>query len=108
MIDSVEITVNGVAYSCKPTMGAMLRFKEETGKEINQMDGGFTDMCIYLWCCIKSAAARENKEFSLSVMEFADGVTPAEIQEWTALLRGKLRKEQEGFDEKDGKKKKKK
>ena len=29
----IEITVNGMAYPCYPTGGAMLRFHQETGKE---------------------------------------------------------------------------
>ena len=34
----IEITINGTAYPCSPTMGAMLRFKEQTGREITQID----------------------------------------------------------------------
>ena len=28
----IEVTINGAKYPCRPTMGAMLRFKKETGK----------------------------------------------------------------------------
>ena len=45
----IEITINGEAYPCSPTMGAMLRFKEQTGREVTQTDGCFSDLCIYLW-----------------------------------------------------------
>lgn len=34
----IEVIINGVAYPCSPTMGAMLRFKQETGREITEMD----------------------------------------------------------------------
>lgn len=34
----IEIKINGEAYPCRPTMGAMLRFKEQTGKEITDLD----------------------------------------------------------------------
>ena len=49
----IEIKINGEAYPCRPTMGAMLRFKEQTGKEITELDtNSFTDLCTYLWRCM--------------------------------------------------------
>ena len=60
----IEITINGTAYPCSPTMGAMLRFKEQTGREITQIDpSSLSDLCTYLWCCVKAGAKREGKEF---------------------------------------------
>ena len=44
----IEITINGKAYPCRQTMGAMLRFRQETGREITATDGGLSDMCTYL------------------------------------------------------------
>ena len=79
----VEITINGVAYPCRQTMGAMLRFKEETGKEVTEIDpGSFTDVCTYLWCCIKSASKADGLNFDLSLMDFADGVMPEDAKAW--------------------------
>ena len=84
----IEITINGVAYPCRPTMGAMLRFKEQTGKEITQLDGNsFTDLCTYLWCCIVSACKREGKAFDLSLMDFADCIDPDDMQGWSEALQ---------------------
>ena len=40
----VEVTINGKAYPCRPTMGAMLRFKKETGKEVTEItNSGLAD-----------------------------------------------------------------
>ena len=83
----LTITVNGTAYPCRPTLGAMLRFKQETGKEITQIDGAsFTDLCTYLWCCIVSASKRDGKAFDLSLMDFADSIEPNDMQEWADTL----------------------
>lgn len=83
----IEITINGEAYPCSPTMGAMLRFKQETGREITEIDpGSFTDLCTYLWCCVVSGAKREGKPFSLSLMEFADSLTPGDMEAWNAAI----------------------
>lgn len=79
----VEITINGVVYPCRQTMGAMLRFKQETGKEVTEIDpGSFSDLCTYLWCCVKSASKADGKDFDLSLMDFADSVTPEDATEW--------------------------
>lgn len=79
----IEITINGTAYPCSPTMGAMLRFKQETGREITEIDpSSFTDLCTYMWCCVASAAKREGKPFDMPLMDFADSITPEDMAEW--------------------------
>lgn len=83
----IEISVNGIAYPCQPTMGAMLRFKEQTGKEVTEIDANsLTDLCTYLWCCIVSASKREGKTFSLSLMDFADSIAPEDMASWQGSL----------------------
>lgn len=83
----VEISINGVAYPCSPTMGAMLRFKQQTGREINQIDtSSFSDLCTYLWCCVASAAKREGKPFDMSLMDFADNLSPEDMAAWSESI----------------------
>lgn len=80
----IEITINGEAYPCYQTMGAMLRFKNETGREVTDINAeSFTDLVTYIWCCIVSACKRDGKKFDMSLMDFADAVTPEDMQEWT-------------------------
>lgn len=100
---SIEITVNGTAYPCSPTMGAMLRFKRETGREITEIDASsFSDLCTYLWCCVKSAAKREGKPFDMALMDFADSLTPEDMADWNKVITAEA-----GPDDADGSKKKK-
>lgn len=83
----IEIIINGEAYPCSPTMGAMLRFKQETGKEITEIDPtSFSELCTYLWCCVASAAKREGKAFNLSLMDFADNLTPEDMEAWNKSI----------------------
>lgn len=97
----VEITINGKSYPCRQTMGAMLRFKRETGKEVTDMDGGsLTDICTFLWCCIVSACKADGIPFDMSLMEFADAVSPDDMSEWTKSVN-------EGSEESDSDSKKK-
>lgn len=83
----IEINVNGTAYPCTPTMGAMLRFRQETGREITEINpGSFTDLCTYLWCCVVSAPKREGRPFDMSLMDFADSITPDDMKEWNEAI----------------------
>lgn len=85
----LEVTVNGEVFPCRPTMGAMLRFKKETGKEITEIKAdSFTDLCTYLYCCVVSASAAAKKPFEMSLMEFADALTPEDMTQWAQSLKG--------------------
>ncbi len=87
-MSNISITINGVAYPCRQTMGAMLRFKEETGKEVTEIDAGsFSDLCTYLWCCVKSASKADGLDFSLSLMDFADSITPEDALAWSEATK---------------------
>jgi len=87
-MSKIQIMINGEAFPCQPTMGAMLRFKKETGKEITEIDPkSFTELCTYLWCCVASASKRAGKKFDLSLMDFADSLSPEEMGEWSKSLQ---------------------
>lgn len=97
----IEIKINGEAYPCRPTMGAMLRFKQETGKEITEIDPtSFTDLCTYLWCCVASAAKREGKKFEMSLMDFADSIMPEDMTAWGQSIMSEPEPEEDSKEEK--------
>lgn len=79
----VTISVDGRDYPCRVTMGAMLRFKRETGREVTSLKGDeMSLLAVWLWCCIASASKHDGVEFTLSVEDFADSVTPEVLQAW--------------------------
>lgn len=82
-MEKIEVTINGKAYPCRQTMGAMLRFKQETGKEVTDIDAGLSDMCTFLWCCVVSACKADGVEFGMSLLDFADSLTPEEMEDWS-------------------------
>ena len=84
----VEITINGKAYPCRQTMGAMLRFKERTGKEVTEIGGNLSDICVYLFCCVASACKKDGVPFGMSLMDFADSITPDDLNQWTKVANG--------------------
>ena len=83
----IEITVNGEAYPCYQTGGAMLRFKDLTGKEVTEIEAkSISDLIKFLWCCTVSACAREKRQFPLSLMDFADGIDQSHLQIWKQAM----------------------
>lgn len=95
----ILISVNGEEIPCAPSMGAMLRFKELTGKEVNEIDAGsMSELCKYLYCCVVSACSREKKEFGLSLMEFADLVSPEDMAAWQDSITREAPEEPEPED----------
>lgn len=83
----IEIEIEGKKYPCYQTMGAMLRFKEETGREAASItDGALSDMVIFLWCCIRSACRREGIAFDYKVEDFADRMTFEDVVAWAAAI----------------------
>lgn len=71
MSKSTKVTVNGVEYPMRLSMGAMLRFKRETGKEITSAES-IEDMIVMIHSCIKSACNHEKVKFNMSVEDLAD------------------------------------
>lgn len=85
MAGLLKITVGGVEYPCRATMGAMLRFKRETGREVTEIDAkSVSDLALWLWCCVVSACSADGVTFELSLMEFADLLSPETLRQWTA------------------------
>lgn len=84
----IEVIINGKVYPCRPTMGAMLRFKKETGKEVTEIDSNsFSDICTYLYCCVVSASAADKLPFKMSLMDFADALSPEDMNAWAAAMQ---------------------
>lgn len=84
----IEVTINGKAYPCRPTMGAMLRFKKETGKEVTEISNtSFSELCTYLYCCVASASAADKIPFDMSLMEFADALDPEDMNAWAEQMQ---------------------
>ncbi len=75
----ITVTIDGKEYPIRLTMGAILRFKQETGKEVNEAEGTM-DNATLVWCCIQSGCKREDKDFEYSLMDFADHVDADEIE----------------------------
>lgn len=83
----MRISVGGRELPCRLTMGAMLLFKRQTGKDLNQIQGEDLEaMLTLLWCCVKSACRAEGVESCLDFDDFCDHVTPDDLNRWNAQM----------------------
>ena len=70
---AAKIKIQGKEYPCRQTMGALLRYKRETGEDVSRLEGSdVSGMVVFLWCCVASACKADGVEFNLSLEEFAD------------------------------------
>lgn len=83
-----KIQVYGKEYPMRMTMGAMRRFKRETGTDVNQMGMDVDLMIIFLFCCVASACNADGVEFLLDIDTFADGLDMAVLNGFAETLQG--------------------
>lgn len=69
-----KIKVYEQEYPMRITMGALLRFKRETGKDVSQMGTDVSLMIHFLYCCVASACNADGVELKLDLDKFADGL----------------------------------
>lgn len=81
-MEKAEIIIDGKSYPCRITMGAYLRYKRETGKDFEEEKAGNVTLATLMWCCAVSSSKHDNREFPLTLEEFADAVSPNDVASW--------------------------
>lgn len=78
-----KIKIKGQEYPCRVTMGAMVRFKRESGKDIREVNQEDVDlMLMFVWCCVKSACNADGVEFDIAFDRFVDMLEPEDFTEF--------------------------
>ena len=76
MKEERRITVKGETYPCRVTMGAMVRFKRASGRDVSEISkNDVSDMVLFMWCCVASACKADDVAFDLSFDDFADALS---------------------------------
>ena len=82
-----SITIDNVAYPAKPSMGAMLMFKDQTGKEAHEINAESpTEMVIWLYCCTKAECQRQKVTFDFGLQDFANALDLDALTAWSQSL----------------------
>ncbi|PTL33368.1 hypothetical protein C7120_01740 [Prevotella sp. oral taxon 376] len=83
----LKVELNGKEYPCGLVMGALLRFKRETGKDVSQMkQDDLEDLLMLMWCCVKCSSQAENIDFPMDFETFCNSITPAVLNGWNERI----------------------
>lgn len=69
-----KIKIYGKEYPVRITMGAMRRYKRETGQDVSLMGNDIDRLAIFMFCCVASACNADNVPFDMDIDKFADGL----------------------------------
>ncbi|MCR5841959.1 MAG: hypothetical protein K6G86_07770 [Bacteroidales bacterium] len=84
-----EVKIGGKSYPCRMTMGAMLRFKRITGREVSEANmGSVSDLAILFYCCTASACNADGVPFDMNCDTFCDRIDPESMDAMSASISG--------------------
>ena len=72
-----KVIICAKEYPSRVTMGAMIDFKHETGKDVNEIGADIEQLTMFMYCCVRSACRADKVDFQLTYEQFAD------ISTWT-------------------------
>ena len=81
----IKIYVNGKEeiLPCRVTLGALLHFKEDTGKDISEIaKEDVLNLLKFVWYCVASACNADGISFDISFDRFADCLSPEGLAEF--------------------------
>lgn len=79
------VTSDGREWPCRMTLGAMRRFKAETGRDVSKMEDA-ADMAVLVWCCVKSACNADGVAMDATLEDFCDRLDVESVEAFAALL----------------------
>ena len=84
-----QITLAGKTYPYRITMGAFVRFKNATGRDVSTLaKDDVTDNLRFVHCCILSACKADGVEFPYDFEDFADLLSPEDMGALFAGMAG--------------------
>lgn len=84
-------TSDGKEYPCRITLGAMRRFKQETGRDAESITGS-ADLAVFVWCCCLSTCSADGVEFGVSLDDFCDRLDMEALSPFHELMPEKKTK----------------
>lgn len=95
---TLTINVGGKEVPCRLSMGAMLLFKQNTGKDVSEMKtDDMEELLMFMWCCVVCACRADGVEFGIDFETFTCMVTPQDMSEWNeAMSDGNDKKKESG------------
>lgn len=83
-----KIKIYGKEYPVRITMGAMRRYKRETGQDVSLMGNDVGLLIVFMYCCVASACNADNVPFQLDIDKFADGLGMDDLNGFAESMAG--------------------
>lgn len=103
-MNRLTVTIRGKQYPCYMTMGAMVYFKRLAGKDVSHLDPTDVEESLaFFYCMMRAASKAEGAEFDAdfgSYEDFANAITPDEMQQWQQWQAEQAEEEQAADDAK--------
>ena len=93
-----KVIICAKEYPSRDTMGSMIDFKRETGKDVNEIGADIEQLTMFMYCCVRSACRADKMDFQLTFEQFADGIN---LEDFTAFQNG-MATEEDGAKKKKG------
>lgn len=88
-----KIKVGDKEFPCRVTMGAMVRFKNESGKDVSKLEKtNISELVLFVYCCVKSACNADKVEFDYDFQSFADLMEPDAVNSFYEDMGGEEKK----------------
>lgn len=81
-----KISLYEKEYPIRVSMGAMRRYKRETGQDMNLMGGDIDLMLVFMYCCVAGACNADDVPFDLDIDKFADGMSLEDFNRYAQTL----------------------
>lgn len=88
----MKITIKGNEYPSRVTLGALVRFKQETGFDVSQLKDDISDVAMFMYCCVVSASSADGVPFNVEFLDFADNVSVEDLTKFKAAQQGDSKK----------------
>ena len=88
-----QLTVGSEKYPCRITTGAMIRFKNQFGRDISAIDSeDIEQSTFFVYACVKSSCKRDGVDFDMSFEDFADNLLPEDLAEFFTETASEVQK----------------
>ena len=88
-----KLAIAGKEYPCRVTMGAMVRFKNEAGKDVSELkQTDLSELVLFIYCCVKSACNADKETFDMDFETFADSLEPDSVNVFYEEMAGDQKK----------------
>lgn len=88
-----KVKVGNREFPIRMNMGAMLRFKRLTGREVGELtNGDMEGMITLVYACTAAACNADGVEFGYTLEDFADNLEPESFSEASKILADQAEK----------------